>query len=95
MRAMRGSSGSIYSPRARDPVVVEVEHERQRVGERQEVVEAVADLVVLDRDQVPRGLREVREARPQTLGADRPRAAMDVDVRAVRMPSGSRSRAGS
>ena len=47
--------------RARDPVMVKVENERHLVGKRQEVVETEADLVVLERDQVPRRLGQVRE----------------------------------
>jgi hypothetical protein len=70
----------------RDPVVVQVEHDREHVAERQHVVEAVGDLVILHRQQALGVVGEAGEARAEGLDARRAGAAMDVDVRPPPVP---------
>jgi hypothetical protein len=87
MSRMRGSSASRYSPSLLIQMVMEIEHDRQRVGERQEVVEPVRDLVVFDRHEIARGLGQSLKACSEPFDAGAARAAMDVDMRAVRVPA--------
>ena len=72
---------------AHDPVMVKVENERHIVGKGQKIVETEADLVVLDRDQVSGRLGQMLEPATDALRSDSLRAAMNVDVRPMRMPA--------
>ena len=63
MRPIRGIVGLDIFALAHDPVMVKVENERHIVRKGQKVVEAEADLVVLDRDQVSGRLRTDARAR--------------------------------
>ena len=51
--------------------MMKIENERHIVRKRQEIVKTEADLVVLDRDQIARSLRQVA---PDRFGSSAPRA---------------------